>query len=63
MRFFVQRIPGYLVGAAVIALFMEYVAHSVFGIPRAAIRQDALGMAACLAAFVATGLALQRRGK
>lgn len=61
MRYLVQRIPSYVVGAVIAALLLGYVAHSLFGISRSAIRQDALGTAAGLAAFVATGIVLQRR--
>ena len=61
MKFQIPRIPGYLVGAVVLALVVGYVAHTVFGLPRVAIRQDALGAAAGLAAFMAAGALLPRR--
>jgi hypothetical protein len=51
-----------LVGAAIVALAAAYLAHTVFGIPRHAIRDDALGMAACLVAFIGAGLFVQRQG-
>jgi len=35
----------------------------VLGMPRAAIRLDALGMAACLTAFIGAGLFVQWRDK
>jgi hypothetical protein len=49
--------------AGVVALAAAYLAHTVLGIPRAAIRIDALGMAACLAAFIGAGIFAQRRDK
>jgi hypothetical protein len=49
--------------AGVVALAAAYLAHTVLGIPRAAIRVDALGMAACLAAFIGAGIFAQRRDK
>src|SRR5260370_23613964 len=49
------------VGAAIVALAAAYLAHTVFGIPRYAIRDDALGMAACLVAFIGAGVFVQRR--
>ena len=61
MKFLIPRIPGYLVGAAVLALVVGYLTHTVFGMPRVAIRQDALGVAAGLAAFMAAGAFLPRR--
>jgi hypothetical protein len=52
-----------LVGAGIAALAVAYLAHTVFGIPRAAIRYDALGMAACLTAFIGAAIFAQRRDK
>jgi hypothetical protein len=52
-----------LVGAGVAALAVAYLAHTVLGVPRAAVRYDALGMAACLTAFISVGLFAQRRDK
>jgi hypothetical protein len=51
------------VGAGITALAAAYLAHTVLGIPRYAIRDDALGMAACLIAFIGAGLFAQRRGR
>jgi hypothetical protein len=51
------------VGAAVIALAAAYVAHTILGMPRAAIRVDALGIAACLTAFIGAGMFAQGRDK
>ena len=50
-------------GAAIVALAAAYLVHTVFGIPRYAIRDDALGMAACLVAFIGAGVFVQRRGR
>jgi membrane protein DedA with SNARE-associated domain len=50
------------VGAALIAFVVAYLAHAVLGVPRQAIRIDALGMAACLAAFIGAAMFAQRRG-
>jgi hypothetical protein len=52
-----------LASAGIAALAAVYLAHTVLGVPRAVIRYDALGMAACLAAFIGAGLFAQRRGK
>jgi hypothetical protein len=49
--------------AGVVALAAAYLAHTVLGIPRAAIRIDALAMAACLTAFIGAGIFAQRRDK
>jgi hypothetical protein len=49
--------------AGVVALGAAYLAHTVLGIPRAAIRIDALAMAACLTAFIGAGIFAQRRDK
>src|ERR1700722_16021708 len=49
--------------AGVVALAAAYLAHTVLGIPRAAIRIDALGMPACLGAFIGAGIFAQRRDK
>jgi hypothetical protein len=52
-----------LVMAGATALAAAYLAHTVLGMPRAAIRYDALGMAACLIAFIGIGLFAQRWDK
>lgn len=52
-----------LVMAGATALAAAYLAHTVLGMPRAAIRYDALGMAACLIAFIGVGLFAQRWNK
>jgi hypothetical protein len=52
-----------LVGAGIIALAAAYLAHTVLGMPRSAIRYDALGMAACLTAFIGAGMFGQWRDK
>jgi hypothetical protein len=52
-----------LVVAGVTALAGAYLAHTVFGISPSAIRYDALGMAACLMAFIGAGMFAQRRDK
>jgi len=49
--------------AGVTALAGAYLAHTVFGISPSAIRYDALGMAACLIAFLGAGMFAQRRDK
>ena len=49
------------VGAAVSALAVAYLTHSVLGMPRHAIQIDALGMAACIAAFIGAAAFAQRR--
>ena len=49
--------------AGAIAFVAAYLAHTVLGMPRAAIRLDALGMAACLTAFIGAGLFVQWRDK
>jgi hypothetical protein len=49
--------------AAIAASVAAYLAHTVLGMPRAAIRIDALGLAACLTAFIGTGLFVQWRDK
>ena len=49
--------------AGVTALAGAYLAHTVFGISPSAIRYDALGMAACLIAFIGAGMFAQRRDK
>ena len=51
-----------LIGAALIAFVVAYLAHAVLGVPRQAIRIDALGMAACLAGFIGAAMFAQRRG-
>ncbi len=51
------------IGAGVVALGAAYLAHTVLGIPRMAIRYDSLGMAACLSAFIVAGMFAQRRDK
>ena len=51
------------VSAGIVALLVAYVAHTVLGMPRYAIRIDALGMAACLMAFIATDLFMKWRSK
>ena len=48
-------------GATLFALAVAYLAHSVLGIPRHAIQIDALGMAACMAAFIGAATPAQRR--
>lgn len=40
-----------LAGAGVVALAIAHLAHTVLGVPSTAIRNDALGTAACLTAF------------
>jgi hypothetical protein len=50
------------IGAALIAFVVAYLAHAVLGVPRQAIRIDALGMAACLAGFIGAAMFAQRRG-
>jgi hypothetical protein len=50
------------IGAALIAFVVAYLAHAVLGVPRQAIRIDALGMAACLAAFIGAAMFAKRRG-
>jgi hypothetical protein len=50
------------VSAALMAFAVAYLAHSVLGVPRYAIRVDALGMAACLAVFIGAAMFAQRRG-
>jgi hypothetical protein len=47
--------------AALFALAVAYLAHSVLGMPRHAIQIDALGMAACIAAFIGAAVFAQRR--
>jgi hypothetical protein len=51
------------IGAGIVALGAAYLAHTVLGMPRVAIRYDALGMAACLSAFIGAGIFAQRRDK
>jgi hypothetical protein len=50
------------IGAALIAFVVAYLSHAVLGVPRQAIRIDALGMAACLAGFIGAAMFAQRRG-
>jgi asparagine N-glycosylation enzyme membrane subunit Stt3 len=50
------------IGAALMAFAIAYLAHTMLGVPRHAIRIDALGMAACLAAFIGAAVFAQRRG-
>ena len=49
-------------GAALIAFVIAYLAHVVLGVPRHVIRIDALGMVACVAAFIGVAIFAQRRG-
>jgi hypothetical protein len=51
------------VGAGIVAVAAAYLAHTVLGMPRAVIRYDALGMAACLTGFLVAGKFAQRRDK
>jgi len=52
-----------LAGAGVVALSIAHLAHTVLGVPSAAIRNDALGTAACLTAFIGAGLLARKRSK
>jgi hypothetical protein len=52
-----------LVVAGATALAAAYLAHTVLGMPPSAIRYDALGMAACVTAFIGAGLLARRRDK
>ena len=53
-----------LIGVAItVAFAAAYLAHTVLGIPRAAIRIDAIGLAGCLTAFVVTNLCMQWHDK
>jgi hypothetical protein len=56
-------ISSMLVVAGATALAAAYLAHTVFGMPPSAIRYDALGMAACITAFIGAGLFARRRDK
>jgi Kef-type K+ transport system membrane component KefB len=51
------------ISAAIVALLGAYLAHTILRIPPLAVREDALGIAACLIAFIGVGLFMQRRGK
>jgi hypothetical protein len=48
--------------AAPVAFTIAYLTHTVLGVPRYAIRVDALGLAACLAVFLGAAMFAQRRG-
>jgi hypothetical protein len=63
MKNLALRSSAFVVLAGVIALAAAYLTHTVLGMPRAAIRIDALGMAACLTAFIGAGLFVQGRDK
>jgi uncharacterized membrane protein YecN with MAPEG domain len=60
MKNLALRSSAFVAGA--IAFVAAYLAHTL-GMPRAAIRIDALGMAACLTAFIEAGLFVQWRDK
>jgi hypothetical protein len=60
MKYLAFRSTAFI-GAAMLALGAAYLAHSVLGIPRHAIQIDALGMAACVAAFIGAAVFAQRR--
>jgi hypothetical protein len=62
MKYLVYRSSA-VVSAGIAALAAAYLAHTVLGIRRAAVLTDALGMAACLLAFVGTGLFIEWRNK
>jgi hypothetical protein len=47
------------ISAVAVALMIAFLAHTVLGMPRSAIRIDALGMAACLTVFIGAGLFMQ----
>jgi hypothetical protein len=47
------------ISAALVAPVAAYLPHTVFRMPPFAVRDDALGMAACLLAFVGAGLFMQ----
>ena len=51
------------ISAAIAAFIVAYLAHTVLGMPRSAIRIDALGMAACLTAFIGAVVFAERRDK
>jgi hypothetical protein len=52
------------ISAAIVALLGAYLAHTVLRMPPLAVRDDALGMAACLIALIGgVGLFVQWRSK
>jgi hypothetical protein len=51
------------VSASLVALLGAYLAHTVLRMPPFAVRDDALGMVACLIALIGAGLFVQWHGK
>jgi hypothetical protein len=51
------------ISAVAVALLIAFLAHNVLQMPPYAIRNNALGMAACLVGFIGAGLFMQWRGK